>query len=81
MKRSNSIFGDDYDDEESEKNGDDEKEEEEEEKMPESVGDIEQQPLNFKPLIPDDEFAAPPGLAPIQRVSSSSSSSKKTNAT
>jgi hypothetical protein len=79
MKRSNSIFGDDYDDEESEKNGDDEKEEEEE-KMPESVSDIEQQPLNFKPLIPDDEFAAPPGLAPIQRVSSSSSS-KKTNAT
>ena len=80
MKRSNSIFGDDYDDEESEKNGDDEKVEEEEEKIPESVSDIEQQPLNFKPLIPDDEFAAPPGLAPIQRVSSSSSS-KKTNAT
>ncbi len=79
MKRSNSIFGDDYDDEGSEKNGDDEKEEEEEEKIPEGLSDIEQQPLNFKPLIPDDVFVPPPGLAPIQRVSMDSS--KKTNTT
>lgn len=79
MKRSNSIFGDDYDDEGSEKNGDDEKEEEEEEKTPDGMSDIEQQPLNFKPLIPDDAFVPPPGLAPIQRVSMDSS--KKTNTT
>tara|TARA_B100000123_G_C25596462_1_gene369455 strand:- start:15 stop:386 length:372 start_codon:yes stop_codon:yes gene_type:complete len=74
MKRTrrSSIFGDDdgdYDDI-SEKNGsnDDEKEEEEG-KVPEDTSYNAEQPLNFKPLIPDDDFVSPPGLCPtMQRV-------------